>query len=146
MGVKDVSRAGPVRVLLVDDNARVLRQVAQVLPPDFEIVAMLQGGEALQESVDAHHPDVVVLDISLPGQSGIVVASQLVRSGHHVAIVFLTMHEDADYVRSAMDAGANGYVVKPRLASDLEPALRAALAGQRFISPLPDSRSIEFDD
>jgi DNA-binding NarL/FixJ family response regulator len=140
MKANDLSRAGPVRVLLVDDNPKVLRQVAQVLPPEFAIVETLQSGESLQERVDAIHPDVVVLDITLPGQNGIVVASQLRQSGCHVAIVFLTMHQDADYVRSALDAGANGYVIKLRLASDLAPALWAAVAGERFISPLPELR------
>ena len=140
METNDVRRAGPLRVLLVDDNPKVLRQVTQVLPPEFEIVETLQSGESLQESVYAHHPDVVVPDITLPGQSGIVVASQLRQSGCDVAIVFLTMHHDADYVRSALDAGANGYVVKLRLASDLEPALWAAARGERFISPLPELR------
>ena len=129
-----------MRVLLVDDNPKVLRQVAQVLPPQFEIVEILESGESLQDRVDAHHPDVVVLDITLPGQSGIELASQLRQSGCDVAIVFLTMHHDADYVRSALDAGANGYVVKLRLASDLEPALWAAVGGARFISPLPELR------
>jgi DNA-binding NarL/FixJ family response regulator len=114
--------------------------VAQVLPPEFEIVETLQSGESLQATVDAHHPDVVVLDITLPGQSGIALASGLRESGCHVGVVFLTMHQDADYVRSAMAAGANGYVVKMRLALDLEPALWAAVEGQRFISPIPELR------
>ena len=132
--------SGPVRVLLVDDNPAVLRQVAQVLSPEFEIVEMLQRGESLQASVDAHRPDVVVLDISLPGPSGIVLATQLRRAGCRAGLVFLTMHHDADYVRSALNTGANGYVVKDRLALDLEPAVRAAVAAERFVSPLPELR------
>jgi DNA-binding NarL/FixJ family response regulator len=136
----DVGHTGPVRVLLVDDNPAVLRQVAQVLPREFEIVETLHSGESLQATVDAHHPDVVVLDITLPGPSGIVLASQLRRAGCQVGVVFLTMHHDADYVRSALDAGANGYVVKLRLALDLEPALWAAVEGERFISPIPELR------
>ena len=115
-----------------------MRQVAQVLPPEFEIVATLQSGESLLAAIAEHHPDVVVLDITLPGQSGIVLASRLQRAGSRVPVVFLTMHRDADYVRAALNAGANGYVVKLRLGSDLEPALRAAVEGSRFISPLPE--------
>ena len=135
-----MGHAGPVRLLLVDDNPAVLRQVAQVLPPEFEILETLQSGERLQAAVDAQHPDVVVLDISLPGQNGIVLASQLRRSGCRAGVVFLTMHRDADYLRSALEAGANGYVVKMRLALDLETALWAAVVGERFISPLPELR------
>ena len=133
-----MDHTGLVRLLLVDDNPAVLRQIAHVLPPQFEIVEMLQGGERLQATVDAHHPDVVVLDITLPGTSGLALAAQLRRSGCQAGVVFLAMHRDADFVRSALDAGANGYVVKMRLALDLEPALWAAVDGEQFISPLPE--------
>lgn len=132
--------ATPVRVLLVDDNPAVLRQVTRVLPPAFAVVAALESGDLLQASVEAHQPDVVVLDITLPGQSGIALASQLKDAGCRARVVFLTMHRDPDYVRSAFGAGADGYVVKMRLALDLEPALWAALDHARFVSPLPELR------
>ncbi|HEX8030747.1 MAG TPA: response regulator transcription factor [Vicinamibacterales bacterium] len=129
-----------MRVLLVDDNPKIWSQVARALPPGFEIVQTLSSGEMLQASVEAHRPDVVVLDISMPGQSGIALASQLRTAGCKASVVFLTMHHDADYVRSALGTGAQGYVVKMRIALDLEPALRAAAAGERFISPIPELR------
>lgn len=135
-----MSHAGPVRLLLVDDNPAVRRQVAQVLPEEFTIVDALESGEHLQAAIDAQHPDVVVLDITLPGQSGIVLAKRIRASGAPTNVVFLTGHCDADYVRSALRAGASGYVVKMRLSLDLEPALRAAVDGERFISPLPELR------
>ena len=125
-------------MVLVDDNPAILRQVAQVLPDEFQIVEALQSGELLGASLDFHDPNVVVLDITLPGQSGIALASELKRSGRPVAIVFLTVHRDIDYVRSSFGAGASGYVVKMRLALDLVPALRAAVEGRRFVSPLPE--------
>lgn len=135
-----MSHAGPIRLLLVDDNPAVLRQVAQVLPAEFSIVDALANGEQLAASIAAQHPDVVVLDIALPGESGIVLASRIKASGAPTSVVFLTGHCDADYVRSALRAGASGYVVKVRLSLDLEPALRAAVEGDRFISPLPQLR------
>jgi DNA-binding NarL/FixJ family response regulator len=135
---RNVSHTGPVRLLLVDDNPAVLRQVAHVLPAGFEIVETLSSGEGLQAAIDARHPDVVVLDVTLPGENGLALAARIRESGSRVSVVFLTMHRDVDYVRSAMGTGACGYVVKMRLSLDLEPALRAAIEGERFVSPLPE--------
>ena len=127
-----------IRVLLVDDNPAVFRQIAEVLPDDIEIVEMLESGERLAAAIADHAPDVVVLDITLPGASGLALASELRRQGCAARIVFLTVHQDADYVRFAMTAGGLGYVVKLRLSLDLEGAIRAAAECRRFISPLPE--------
>ena len=81
------------------------------------------------------HPDLIVLDITMPRLDGIEAARQLRRSHRHARLVFLTVHEDADFAQAALDAGGLGYVVKARLASDLLPAIRAALDDRRFISP-----------
>jgi DNA-binding NarL/FixJ family response regulator len=131
-----MSESRRIRLVLVDDNPAVLRQVVQILPHEFEICDMLENGESLQPVVAACQPDIVVLDIALPGQSGIALASQLKKTGCQARIVFLTVHDDPDYVRSTFAAGATGYVVKMRLVLDLEPALRAAFEGREFISPL----------
>jgi DNA-binding NarL/FixJ family response regulator len=127
-----------IRLLLVDDNPALLRQVVHVLSSEFEILAMLESGDGLLRALESCEPDVIVLDVTLPGQSGIALASQIRTSGCPARIVFLTVHNDADYVRSTMAVGASGYVVKMRLSLDLEPALRAAFAGERFISPVPE--------
>jgi DNA-binding NarL/FixJ family response regulator len=74
------------------------------------------------------------MDISMPRLSGLEAARQLKAAGCRAKVVFLTVHKDQDYVRSALAAGALGYVVKDRLASDLVPALREALADHRFVS------------
>ena len=130
--------SAPIRTLLVDDNPAVLRQLAGVLPDDIQIVDMLETGEELTAAIAQHRPDVVVLDITLPGENGLSLASALRRQGCESRIVFLTAHEDADYVRFAMAAGAFGYVVKMRLSLDLEPAIRAAAERRPFISPMRD--------
>jgi DNA-binding NarL/FixJ family response regulator len=126
------------RVLLVDDHPAILRQVARLLPPEFEVVEMLPNGVQLEAALTRSHPDLIVLDIMLPGLSGIELARRLTTAGCEAPIVFLTVHADADYAREALAVGALGYVVKLRLGTDLLPALRAALAGRRFISPCPD--------
>lgn len=127
-----------IRLVVVDDNPAMLRQIAHVLRDEFEIAAMCQNGEELQAALATCDPDVVVLDITLPGENGIVIASRLTRAGCRARIVFLSVHHDADYVRSTMAAGALGYVVKMRLSSDLPAALLAAHTGEHFISPLPE--------
>jgi len=112
----------------------VLRQVAELLPAGFEVVAALHEGKALPDAMKRLKPDLVVLDITLPGTSGIELASQLRDSGDSGKVVFLTAHDDADYARAGFAAGGKGYVVKSRLATDLVPALEAALEDREFVS------------
>jgi DNA-binding NarL/FixJ family response regulator len=122
------------RLLIVDDNPAVIRQVAQFLADEFDIVETLADGARLRDAVEQHRPDVVVLDVTLPGRNGLVLASDLARSGSAPPIVFLTVHGDADYVRAAFAAGASAYVIKMRMGQDLVPALKAAVAGRTFVS------------
>ena len=126
------------RVLLVDDHPAIVRQVAQLLPGEFEVVETLSDGAGLEAALARSRPDLIVLDITLPGESGIELSRRLTTGGCAARIVFLTVHADADYAREAFAAGGLGYVVKLRLGRDLLPALRAALAGQRFVSPCPE--------
>ena len=92
-------------------------------------------GRLLLAETERLHPDVIVLDITMPRLDGIEAARQLLSSQRPARLVFLAVHEDADYARAALDAGGLGYVVKTRLASELLPAIRAALADRRFVSP-----------
>jgi DNA-binding NarL/FixJ family response regulator len=128
----------PRRVLLVDDHPAILVQIAQFIRGEFEVIELLPNGAQLEATMGRLHPDLIVLDITLPGLSGIELARRLRAAGFRMPIVFLTVHADADYAREAFGAGGLGYVVKPRFATDMLPALRAALAGQRFISPCPE--------
>jgi len=126
---------GCVRVLLADDHPSFLAVAKRLLEPEFEVVKTVRNGEALIDEAAKLTPDVIVLDISMPKLNGIEAARQLKAAGSTAKIVFLTVHEDLDYVRGALAAGAHGYVIKPRLASDLLPALREVLASGRFVSP-----------
>ncbi|HRZ43728.1 MAG TPA: response regulator, partial [Candidatus Paceibacterota bacterium] len=128
----------PARVLLVDDHPAILQQVAQLLREEFDVVDALPDGARLEAALARSHPDLVVLDISMPGLTGIELARRMTDAGCPARIVFLTVHADADYARAAFAAGAFGYVVKLRLGCDLAPALRAAMAGQRFVSRCPE--------
>jgi DNA-binding NarL/FixJ family response regulator len=123
-----------IRLVVADDNRRVFEQLVMTLGADFDVVAYAgTGGEAVDAAI-RHSPDVVVLDISMPMMSGLRAARVLREKGRPFPIVFLTVHEDEEYVRAAMEVGGLGYVLKSHLASDLVPAIRAALAGRTFVS------------
>ena len=123
------------RLLLADDHAAMLGKTVRLLEGEFAIVGTVGNGLDLLEAALRLDPDVVVLDITMPGLDGIQAARRLRRAGCRAKLVFLTVHEDPDYVRAALDAGGTAYVVKARLVSDLIPAISAALSGERFISP-----------
>jgi DNA-binding NarL/FixJ family response regulator len=130
-------RAGArARVLLADDHADVLAQTASVLAGAFEIVGSVANGADLITAAARLDPDVVVLDITMPDMDGIEAARQLQHAGCRSKILFLTVHEDADYVRAALHAGGTAYVSKAHLASHLVIAIQEALAGRRFVSPI----------
>src|SRR5579863_4249387 len=122
------------RVVLADDLAQVLSAVAALLKEKFEIVAMVTDGQAALDATLALAPDLVVLDISMPGMSGIEVARELKKRGNKAKIVFLTVHEDTDILATCLAAGGLGYVVKVLMETDLIPAMNEALAGREFIS------------
>jgi len=122
------------RILLADDHAEFLSLAAGLVESEFEVLKTFTSGQAVVDEFGMLNPDLVVLDISMPGLNGIEAALKLKAEGRNAKVVFLTVHKDADYLRSALATGALGYVVKERLASDLIPALRSALAGHRFVS------------
>ncbi len=124
-----------MRVLLADDHEAVLRAVAALLESKFEVVGTASDGQSLVESALRLKPDVVVVDISMPGCSGIEAMRRLKAGGLTAKVVFLTVHDDPDFARAALALGTAGYVVKPRMASDLIPAIQQAIAGRSFISP-----------
>ena len=123
------------RVLLVDDHEEFLAVEARLLEPEFEVVTAVRDGRRALEEAARINPDLIILDITMSRIDGIETARHLRASGSRAKIVFLTVHADPDYVREGLAAGATGYVVKSRLASDLVPALREALAGRSFVSP-----------
>ena len=124
-----------VRVLLADDHEEFLAVEARLLEPEFEVVRTVGNGRAVLAEDARLAPDVIVLDIAMPVLGGIEAARHLRAAGSRAKIVFLTIHGDPDYVRAGLAAGASGYVVKSRLATDLVSALRDALAGRTFVSP-----------
>ncbi len=126
-----------VRILLADDHTEMLKRVVHLLQSEFEVVGAVNDGQALLEAASKLRPDVVVLDISMPVMNGLEAADRLRKTGSRAKVVFLTLHEEPDFVHDSLAKGALCYVVKPRLTSDLVPAIKEALANRSFVSPLP---------
>jgi DNA-binding NarL/FixJ family response regulator len=123
-----------IRVLVVDDNPAMLARAASVLTATCVVVGQVRDGVSALAAAATLVPDVVVLDISMPGMSGLDVAAGLRAAGSTAAIVFLTVHEDPELVEAAQAAGGIGYVVKSQLASDLPHAVHEARARRPFVS------------
>ena len=128
-------------MLLAEDYRPLLESVLGLLEPGFEIVGEAQDGQALVEAALKLKPDVIVADISMPILNGIEAAKRLREAGSMSKIVFLTVISDRGFIPTCLASGALGYVVKARLGSDLEPAIREAVAGRTFISPAFTSES-----
>jgi DNA-binding NarL/FixJ family response regulator len=114
----------------------MLARASAVLATKCEVVGTANNGADALDAVNTLCPDVVVLDISMPGMTGLEVASALRHQGSSAAVVFLTVHDDVDFVHAAQEAGGTGYVVKRRLASDLIVAVQEARDGRSFVSVL----------
>jgi DNA-binding NarL/FixJ family response regulator len=122
------------RILLADDHDKMRDRVKRHLEHEFEVLGSVEDGFALLEAAARLKPDVCLLDISMPLLNGIETATRLIKSGSTAKIVFLTIHEDLDFVQAALKTGASGYVIKRQMVSDLRLAIKEALAGRIFIS------------
>jgi DNA-binding NarL/FixJ family response regulator len=126
--------APPPRVLLADDNPEILETISEILGRDCLILGAVMDGQSVLRDALALRPDVIVLDISLGDLTGIEVARHLHDMGCKAKIVFLTVHENPDFIRAAFEAGASAYVFKSALGTDLLEAIEAVYAGETFIS------------
>jgi len=124
-------------ILLCDDNLVVLDHVARMLEKEksYNVVGSVSDGRAVVHEYLRLRPDIILLDISMADVSGIDVARDLRDSGCQAKIIFLTVHEDPDYVNAGMGAGGSAYVVKSRLSQDLLSAINTVLANKIFVSP-----------
>jgi CheY-like chemotaxis protein len=124
------------RVLLVDDNEAILERATEMLSSRYVVVDAVTNGAAALSSIAALHPDVLVLDISMPGMTGLDVARCLRRGGFNIPIVFLTIHDEEELIDATQAVGGLGYVSKGLLATDLVPAVNEACVGRRYVSLL----------
>jgi DNA-binding NarL/FixJ family response regulator len=128
------------RILLADDHPMVLEGVAKLVEEFGEVVGKVEDGRALLEAASHLTPDVVVMDISMPGLNGLEAARHLQKLLPQCKIIFLTMHADPSYIAAAFEAGASGYLLKRSAGSELKQAVKSVLAGRQYVTPLAQSR------
>lgn len=127
----------PIRVLVADDHMIVRTGIRHVLESDsgFEVVGEAANGPETLSLAAQLEPDVVVLDISMPGESGLKLAAQLRAGTPERRVLILSMHDNAEYVLESVRAGANGYLLKDTAATELRSAIRAVCRGESYFSP-----------
>jgi DNA-binding NarL/FixJ family response regulator len=131
--------SGPVRVVLADDHS-VLRAglrafLSEQTDPPITVVAEAASAEEAIDLVERHVPDLLLLDLSMPGLGGLGGVAELRRRGRTTPILILTQHAEAVSVQRAMEARANGYILKTARGEDLVSAIRAVVAGGTYVDP-----------
>jgi DNA-binding NarL/FixJ family response regulator len=124
------------RLLLVDDHALMAEGLSAMLEPDFEVIGVVDDGTDVLAAVERHRPDVVLLDLSLPGKGGLEVTAELRKLHPEVRVLIVTMHADRIYADEALRAGASGYVLKLARTEELKGAINDALQGKVYVTPL----------
>ena len=126
-----------IRILLVDDHTILREGVRSLLErqTDFEVVAEAENGRQAVEFVRQLKPDVVLMDIAMPLLNGIQATEQIRRETRCTQILIMTQHENEEYIRRALAAGAAGYLLKDTDANELADAIRAVYAGESILSP-----------
>ncbi|MBK8010927.1 MAG: response regulator transcription factor [Deltaproteobacteria bacterium] len=130
---------GRVRVILADDHT-VLRVglrafLSEQSDPEIDVVADCASAEEAAELVDKHHPDLLLLDLNMPGLGGIGGVLEIRRRGSKVAILIVSQYAEPESVRRALEAGANGYIVKTARGEELVSAIRAVMNGGTYVDP-----------
>lgn len=125
-----------IRVLIADDHQILAQGIRSLLEPEFDVMEVVSDGHELVAAAIRHRPDVIITDISMPSLNGIEAVIQIRDAGVEARVVFLTMHRDVAYARRAMDAGAAGFLLKHSVSSELVTAIREAVRGKTYITPL----------
>jgi DNA-binding NarL/FixJ family response regulator len=121
---------GRARILVADDHPSMLERITRLLATDYDVIAAVSDGLAALEAALTLHPDLVVLDISMPRMTGLEAAAKLADQPRPTPVVFLTVHDDQEFIEAARSLGALGYVLKRNIGTELLPVIRRALAGQ----------------
>ena len=122
--------------MLAEDHGPIAEQLRSLLASEFDVVATVTDGHALIQVEETVRPDVVVTDIVMPGLDGIAATALLVARRPGTRVVLITIHDDAELAERGYAAGALGFVLKHRAGAELPAAVRAAVRGERYASPL----------
>jgi DNA-binding NarL/FixJ family response regulator len=124
------------RILIADDHQMLLDAFTALLEPEFEVVGTVTDGRMLLDEFARLHPDVVLIDISMPLLNGLDAGRQLKTARSGVKLIYLTMNADPDVAGEALRLGASGYVLKSSAGLELKQAIHEALRGRSYITPL----------
>jgi DNA-binding NarL/FixJ family response regulator len=126
-----------IRVLIADDHTLLRAGIRALIEymPDAEVVAEAGNGREALALVEAHHPDVLLTDIAMPGMSGLELAARVNRDFPDVKIIILSVYSDEEYVCQALRAGASGYLLKDSDTAELGLAIQAVVRGESYLSP-----------
>jgi len=122
------------RVLLADSSPAVLEAVTRMLEPEFDVIGTVRDGSSLIGEAEKLKPDVMIVDLLMPGLSGFEAVRRLRKRRVQAAVIFLTVHSDLALAEEARAIGAMGYVLKPSADRELLPAIRGAQEGSFFLS------------
>ena len=133
-----------IRTVVVDDHAVVRSGIRLLLDAEDDIEVVAEAGDAREAvfEVRAHKPDVVLLDVVMPGRSGIEAIPDLLKESPGTKILLLSMQDDAAYVREAFAAGASGYVLKEAADAEVVGAVRDVAGGGRYVHPVLGARLV----
>jgi two-component system response regulator DegU len=123
-----------LRIVVVDDSPSFLEKLVSILEIEFDVVKTAMEGKSSLEIITNCQPDVVVLDLEMPGLNGIEITRELMKYNPKPAIVICSVENDMEVVEAAQKAGALGYVFKARAARDLNEAVKSVARGQSFVS------------
>jgi two-component system, NarL family, response regulator NreC len=134
--------AGSIRVLVCDDHALVRSGLHKLLEcePDLEVVGEAANADQAAERSRVDRPDVLLLDVVMPGRSGIDALPDILQTAPATKVLVLSMHDDPAYVRNAFAAGASGYVLKDAADTELVEAIHTVAEGRRYLHPLLGAR------
>jgi len=124
-----------VKILLADDHTLFCDLLRELLQPEYEIVGIVSDGRALLKAAEALRPDVVLLDIGMPSLNGLDAGRRLKEADPKVKLIYLTMNNNVEYAREALQAGASAFVLKNSETSHLLEAIRRALRGVSYVAP-----------
>ena len=132
---------GP-RVVIADDHSGMVHQVVALLEPEFEVIATARDGMSALDCIRRLNPDIALLDLYMPGMSGLNIVRTLKTGAAQTATVIMTGYADVELAKAAIAAGAMAFVSKSRLTHDLLPAMRGALQGTVFVSRSTTTKSV----
>lgn len=124
------------RILLADDHPMLLEGLTKLLSPDFEIVGAVADGRALLAAAETQRPELILVDLSMPGIDGIEATRRLRGLVPEARVLILSVHDEPSWIQAALEAGAHGYLTKVSAPEEIETAVREVLKGNFYISPL----------